>query len=277
MTTNFKQYLSDESYNNVKLNESVGSKGLAYERKVYTAMKEANVPLLDVGDRPGRGFSNQGAGDIEARYDGKEFNIEIKLDKNAQMGGTSIRIDTKAKTHVLVKPDAVEDDAIPFFLDAAKKQDQALKDWVNFIRKQEPVEFHKNVPYRIPFGSVTKEAWMAAQRAGYLAQMNAIQRFDSARTIAKAYNRKDVYYIQIGGSGLFYLGKNPLKLDVPAFDGEINIEFRLGPSGSKTRKFEGETLRVVGAGYRCQGRFKTTVRSKYSLDNPDDVRKLFGV
>ena len=46
---------------------------------------------------------------------------------------------------------------------------------------------------------------------------------------------------------------------------------------SKARKFEGEDYRVVGAGYRCQGRLKTNIKSKYSLDNPEDVKKLFGV
>lgn len=266
MTVRFKSFIT----------ESVGAKGLAYEKKVFDAMKSAGVTGLDVGSKPGAGYSNQGAGDIEALYNGKEFNIEIKLDKNAQMGGTSIRIDTLNKTHTLVKPEAVDDDAIPFFIEAAKKQDKALKDWVNFIRKQEPVAFHKKTPYTIPFGSVTKDAWSAAQKAGYLTKMNAIQSFDSARTIAKAYNRKNVYYIQIGKAGLFYLGSNPLKLDVPEYKGSVNIEFRLGPSGSKARKIEGEDYRVVGAGYRCQGRLKTNIKSKYSLDNPEDVKKLFG-
>ena len=46
--------------------ETVGAKGLAYELKVHTAMKTAKVPTLNAGDKPGAGFSNQGAGDIEA-------------------------------------------------------------------------------------------------------------------------------------------------------------------------------------------------------------------
>lgn len=263
---NFREYLV----------ESVGAKGLAYEKKVYDALKSSGISDLDPGSKPGAGYSNQGAGDIEALYNGKAFNIEIKLDKNAQMGGTSIRIDTLNDTYTLVKPDAVEDDAIPFFMEAAKRQGEALKDWVNFVRLQEPVDFHKDTPYTIPFGSVAKSAWTAAQKAGYLAKMNTVQSFDSAATIAKAYNRKNVYYIQIGKAGLFYLGSNPLNLDVPEYNGSVNIEFRLGPSGSKNRKYEGEDMKVVGAGYRCQGRLKTNIKSKYSLDNPEDIKKLFG-
>ena len=107
--------------------------------------------------------------------------------------------------------------------------------------------------------------------------LNQVERFKNANTIAKAYNRKGVYYIQIGGLGLFYLGKNPLKLPVPKYDGEVNIEFRLGPSGSKNRKLsDGTLVKVVGAGYRCQGRLKTTKKSKYSLDNPESIKELFG-
>ena len=67
-----------------------------------------------------------------------------------------------------------------------------------------------------------------------------------------------------------------LNLDVPEYKGSVNIEFRLGPSGSRARKIEGEDYRVVGAGYRCQGRLKTEIRSNYSLDNAEDVKKLFG-
>ena len=40
--------------------------------------------------------------------------------------------------------------------------------------------------------------------------------------------------------------------------------------------WEDGDYRVVGAGYRCQGRLKTNIKSTYSLDNPEDVKKLFG-
>ena len=65
MTVRFKSFIT----------ESVGAKGLAYEKKVFDAMKSAGVIGLDVGSKPGAGYSNQGAGDIEALYNGKEFNL----------------------------------------------------------------------------------------------------------------------------------------------------------------------------------------------------------
>tara|TARA_B100000768_G_C11261767_1_gene369091 strand:+ start:206 stop:1015 length:810 start_codon:yes stop_codon:yes gene_type:complete len=257
--------------------EPTVSRALDYETKVFDIMKSAMIDGLDVGSVNGAGFSNQGAGDIEATYRGEQFNIEVKLDMFPQMGGTSIRIDSNEKTCTLVQPDAVDADAIPFFMKAAKVQDAPLKVWVDFIRKQEPKELHSKVPYTIPFGSVTKEAWIAAKNAGLLKEMNATRSFPDAKNIAKAYNRKNVYYIQIGGAGLFYLGKNPLRLPVPELKGAIDVEFRLGASGSKVRTIGDKTYRVVGAGYRCQGRLKSHVKSRYSLDNVNDLHELFEV
>ena len=274
----------DESYVNhvdrvqdLFITETVGARGVAYERDVHAALKAAKVPGLFAGERPGAAYSNQGAGDIEATYNGKAFNIEVKLNKDAQMGGTSIRIDVDADTYVLVNPDAVDDDAMPFFMATAKKQKAAIKEYINFIRKQEPIELHKDKGYAIPFGSVAKSAWVAAQKAGLLAKLNDVVNFDNTKTIAKAYNKKGVYYIEIGKSGLFYLGSNPLKLNVPEFIGSVNIEFRLRPSGSKNRKLGDETIRVVGATYSCIGRFKTSIKSSYSLSKIEDIETLFGV
>ena len=56
-------------------------------------MKDAKISGLNAGDKPGAGFSNVGAGDIEGSYNGKPFNVEIKASPNDQMGGGSFRYD----------------------------------------------------------------------------------------------------------------------------------------------------------------------------------------
>ena len=53
--------------------ETIGQAGLDYELKVHKAMITANIDGLNAGDKPGAGFSNQGAGDIEASYNGKQY------------------------------------------------------------------------------------------------------------------------------------------------------------------------------------------------------------
>ena len=82
------------------MTETVGAAGLAYELKVHTAMKKAKIPALDSGEIPGKGFSNVGAGDIEALYNGKPFNIEIKSKIKDQMGGGSLRYDRPLKEFI---------------------------------------------------------------------------------------------------------------------------------------------------------------------------------
>ena len=56
------------------------------------------------------------------------------------------------------------------------------------------------------------------------------------------YGAKDIYYIQIGGKGLYYMAENPANLPVPQFTGEINVEMRPRASGKpKTKDAEGNT------------------------------------
>lgn len=256
---------------------TVGAGGIDYEWAVYNSIKSVDDDLETIeviGAGPTGGFNSHDK-DLEIKVNGKIYYFEIKQNRNAQMGGTSIKIDPKSKSYVLANPDAVDADAIPFYLAAAKEKDNDIKAYIDFIHKQEPVDLHKNIPYTIPFGSITTDAWEAAKAEGYLAKLNKTVSFDNARTVAKLYNNKDVYYIQIGGAGLFYLGKNPLKLPIPEFTGSVNIEFRLGPAGSTTKIWDNKPLRVRSGGYRCQGRLKTKIKSDYSLDNPQDVIDLF--
>ena len=77
--------------------ETIGQAGLDYELKVHKAMITANIDGLNAGDKPGAGFSNQGAGDIEASYNGKPFNVEIKASSKDQMGGGSFRYEFSNK------------------------------------------------------------------------------------------------------------------------------------------------------------------------------------
>ena len=91
--------------------------------------------------------------------------------------------------------------------------------------------------------------------------------------IEKHYNKKGVYYIQIGGAGLFYLGKNPLKLPVPRLEGEIQVEIRLAYSGTKGTFPDGTETRT--AGLRFQGRLRTKGKSPHSIDTVKGIEKLF--
>ena len=219
------------------------------------------------------GYSSVGI-DLELQVNGAPFNIEIKQNKDAQMGGTSIRYNPATDSAEIVNRDTIDDEAEPYFLNAIQSKKDAILAFLDYMRKQEPLELHSKIPERFPISGVTKQAWTNAVKDGYLNQLNETVKFNDTSLITKAYNLKQVYYIQVGGAGLFYLNENPYDLPVPKFEGQIQIEFRLGRSGSKSRKFGDTTIETVGAGYRCQGRLKTHIKSNLSLDKTAEAFQI---
>lgn len=122
---------------------------------------------------------------------------------------------------------------------------------------------------------MSKEGRDILKKKGLLAKINKNVK-TSANFIIKHYNKKGVYYINIGGSGLFYMGKNPLKLPVPELKAEIQIEMRLGYGGGKLFFPTDPPTPARSAGLRIQGRLLSKGKSPYSLDKEEDIRKLFG-
>lgn len=253
------------------LNETIGQAGLDYELKVHSAMKSAKIKGLNPGDKPGAGFSNQGAGDIEASYNGKPFNIEIKASAKDQMGGGSFRYDMATETFTPVKELDPED--LDLLMAAAKEKIDDINNYIKAARKIEPVEYHKNIN-GIPL-KISVEGREELKKKGLLAKINKNTK-TSTNFIIKHYNKKGVYYIQVGGAGLFYMGKDPLKLGVPELKGEIQIEMRLGFSGGKLKFPTDPPTNARAAGLRLQGRLLTKGKSEYNIDNVEDIKKLFG-
>jgi len=261
MTLTFKNYIV----------ETVGTQGLEYEKKVYKAMVDAGIPGLNVGDKPAAGFSNQGAGDIEASYNGKAFNIEIKLSSKEQMGGTSFRYDMDTSTFTPTKEMDLDD--LDLFMPIMKQKAKDVDNYIKASHQEEPKEFHKQnrgVPIK-----VSVEARNNLKKKGLTGKI-ATNIKAPISFIIKHYNKKGVYYINIGGAGLFYMGKNPFNLDVPELKAEIQVELGLRFGGSKLSFPTEPKTPARTAGLRIQGRMLTKAKSKYNLDNPTDVKKLFG-
>jgi hypothetical protein len=262
------------------INEMAASTGgLEYESNVVKSVKKAlphfqeRVKFTNLNYATA-GYSSVGI-DLELQVNGVPFNVEIKQNKDAQMGGTSIRYNPSTDLAEIVNRDTIDDEAEPYFLNAIQSKKDAILAFLDYMRKQEPLELHSKIPERFPISGVTKEAWKNAVNDGYLTALNETVKFNDTSIITKAYNLKQVFYIQVGGAGLFYLNENPFGLPIPKFEGQIQIEFRLGRSGSKPRKFGDTTIDTVGAGYRCQGRLKTRIKSSLSLDNSAEAFQIF--
>jgi hypothetical protein len=256
---NFKSFITEQTR---------GQKGLDYETKIYDAILNADLDFLSPGDKPSAGFSSQGTGDIEAKLKDKDFNIEVKMSPNDQMGGGSFTYSFKTKKFTPAKPIDPSDEEL--LLSAIEPQRKAIDEYILAARKLEPVEYHKNID-GIPI-KVSKKGRDELKAKGLLKNINT-KVITDASFIAKHYNKKGVYYIQIGGAGLFYMGKNILSLPVPSLNGEIQVEIRLAYGGGKGKFPDGTETRT--AGLRFQGRLITKGKSPHTIDSIEGIQKLF--
>jgi len=259
--------------------EGVGKGGLEYEAKVRKAVittlksrafaKDKRITLKP--DNAG-GFASNVV-DMYLTLDGKDVPVEIKMDKNAQMGGPSVKINKGSKKYDFsAAGQDLEDDVAEMIIEAVKKKEKPIREWIKEMKKLEPIELHKQAgDYEVPF-KTTKEAWAELQGRGLLKPINTKVIYNS-KFIHNWYARKKCYYMQIGKMGLFYLKDNPLKLNVPQLKADIEIVIRLTRSGSGGTKLyptqRNSQIRAI-ANLKVKGS-----KSPLSLDIPKDVEDIF--
>jgi len=270
--------------------EGAGWGGIEYEHKVINALelvqdaypslqllpgksKQTDKPIIEA-EKASAGFSSQEP-DIKLLLRKSPYNLECKMNSEAPMGSLTFNY-IKGQFEITEKSkDKVDPKAVPLILDALKEIEPAFLGWMEFV-KNDPVQV-ANRKNGITSTTVTKKTWTEAVKAGKLIPVNKRIPYN-ADFVTRLYNKKDVFYIQIGGSGLFYLGSNPAKLPepgVPKFDGDILIECRLGPSGSRIQASTG--LRTVGSTFRVNARLvarRGMKKSSYTLDDPNSIVSL---
>lgn len=256
--------------------EGVGAGGLQYEAKVRRAVTSAlRVPdFKNITLKPdlAGGFASNVV-DMYMVFNGKEVAFEIKMDKNAQMGGPSVKINKNNQLYSFSAAGAaLEDDVKDMILAAVKEKEKPIRNWIKEMKKLEPKELHdKTGDYEVPF-QTTKEAWADLQGRGLLKPINTKVIYNT-KYLQDWYAKKNCYYIQIGGMGLFYLKENPLDLPVPQLNAEIDVVIRLTRSGSGgTKQYptqRNSQIRAI-ANLKAKGS-----KSPYSLDNVEHCKKLF--
>lgn len=232
--------------------------GFAYENQVIKCLQEAQISGNIV---EAAGSSSTGV-DADMVLNHARYNLEIKLNTNAQMGGTSVKFDSILKELTFCSPLKPElEQAVRI---VAEQHKDRLSHLLCYLSGFEGSEFDS-----FPL-TCDKETWESAKENKLL--VNSKIPFD-AEFIWEHYAKKNTDYIQIGGSGLFYLKNNPANLPIPQLMGELVVEMRTGRSGSKKHK---SGKKRVGAGIRLQGRLKTKNVSPYTLDDPESIKKLLG-
>jgi len=238
---------------------SEGKGGLEYEDNVLTTMltyqQQTGIPdFFGLSASSGSaGYSAQGAGDIEAKVYGKTFNIEAKQNKKAQLGSGKIFIPGSGLARASKGfTEKTSEDDLAFIL-AAANDGAYRKNVTNYLQKlnnllpikstvkmdgvvftPQEISTYQSYNNHITTGLVGQAvphiASMVLKSDGLQAKLGMKVPL-KAKTIADFYNNKGVYYIQIGGSGLYHLNIDQLDLGTPAFTGEINIEIRIKPDG----------------------------------------------
>jgi hypothetical protein len=227
---------------------------LAYERVVIRALKDAGI----CGRIKRAAAHDSWSPDAEMIVDGRFHFVEVKKNSHAQMGGGSV---------------AYRDG---WFEAAGKVENieasQAIADLLNDVndsslhrgleRVMAYLSTRAHVIDSVPMSGFDEERWRRAEARGMLVPINRNFASDVG-AIARHYERKNTYYIQIGGAGLFRLSEaNPASLPVPVLMGRAQLEVRLGKAGKPT------------ASLRVQSRLLTVNASPYTLDDPDSIRDM---
>jgi len=241
------------------LDEKMSAGGFAYEAAVIKALMAAKA----AGNIKKGAGASAAAADDDMNIFGNIFDVEIKLNRDAQMGGSSVRYN-KAGGINLVKN--LEEDTEALLIKAVKSRKKELNELLDFLAQQDPDRVNSRA-IKFPM-TCTKEAWTNATKAQKLVNTRVPL---TAAFIAKHYAKKGIFYIQIGGAGLFYLSENPANLPIPKLEGNVVVEIRSARSGSRVIS-SGD--RVVGAGIRVQGRLKTKNQSPYTIDDPKSIKKM---
>jgi len=237
----------------------VSAAGFAYEDKVIDALMKAKS---GGNIKKGAGASSGGT-DADMNIFGKIFNVEIKLNSGAQMGGGSVEYSKSGEAYLTL---TLEEDTEALLLSAVQEKRNLLNKLLNFLSQQDPSNINGRA-IKFPM-SCTKNAWERAQQSKLL--VNTVVPY-TADFIAGHYAKKGIYYIQIGGAGLFYMKDNPANLPIPRLQGNINILIRTG-RGQSRRLANG--IRVISAGIRVQGRLLAKNSSPYTLDDPNSIQAM---
>lgn len=248
------------------------NKGIIYENKVKGIVRTTsrNIKQFSLSVKEGGGNDNKVA-DLYINVNRQRYGVEIKLDSRAPLGQAAKVTFDNSNFNIAKSGDFSVDDVVGRSIVAALvPKRSAAKDFVDFARKTPPKEFHSKIK-GFPLMCIV-DTWNAAKEAGLLRKLNTSVKADLS-VVYDYYASKDVYYIQIGGAGFFYLKKNPLNLPIPQLEGKVNIELRLKSAGSKDRVGLGIT--VCTGSYSASPRLATRNISPYSLDNKEDLITLF--
>lgn len=229
------------------------NKGFQYEKSLFNLLRKNNFISKSFHEHDIAGSDNKSP-DLIININGQDLNTEVKLNYKAQGGGTSVRYQDNIFSLVKEVSGVNEKDIINLLNSKKNEIDNML-------------EFHKKSS--VPFVT-TKDLWVQSVEKGLLSKINCYIDCESS-FIENHYFNKQIYYIHIGGKGLYYMNEDIGNLNVPRFKGKTRLEIRLTRNGSKLNA-KGE--RVCSSTLRIQSRILNIEKSPYSLENIDSLKYI---
>ena len=225
------------------------NKGLLYEDTLNKALKKAGVQKQSF---QGAG-SDSNAPDAMITFRGKDYKVEVKLDLNVDFGQGSLDYDVKKKKWLLGGANTPAAMQMREFLDMVGVTRIVNRAWGPLGPPRK---------FTVPLNQYRKED-VKADYDRFKDQFIDIP----SSAVADYYNHKDTYYIQIGKSGFYYMGKDIAKLGVPEFNLKLKLRIRIKRGGSLpiyNYRFTTAMQAVIG----------TLRKSDADLDDEDFLKAL---
>ena len=256
--------------------------GVVYESLVLKNLKSAarNIPSLSIitkdkkGQQGSKGYDSTGGGDIEivfAKNNGKKIKILLEVKKNVKVRFGQVTLGIEDGVVILRKNgEKLDPTTIPggvSLVARAQEGSANLQKILDIVNKEEGTNI-KSIPLKTSISKKTYEK--AVNSKPYKEFIQLTEELDKSR-VADHYNKKGVYYIQIGGKGLYFMGKDIHNLGVPELDASFKGTVRV-KRGSIQKKG------TVYMSLISEPKIVTSTlkNSSYTLETKEGIEKVFG-
>jgi hypothetical protein len=227
------------------------ARGTVYEKMILKELNKLKLKGVQIITKKVKGFDSTGEGDIQMQIGKDRLNIEVKLNALAQMGSASLDIDLNKKDFSISKELILPEEFV-------SKLKENIPNFNEYKKAAESIDVNtKTWPYKM-----LRWQHEYLRDKGFQKALTVSVDTDQS-IIEQLYNSKNVYYINIGNQGLFYLGKDILNLGVPKLNSKVRLTARL----------------VRGGEYNRIRLFPTLIdfkqKSKYNIDNAASNNALF--
>lgn len=274
LPTKIKSFVNDLIEKEVIKGKTFG--GIVYEKitskNINDFAKELNIDIEALED--GTAGYSKDLPDIQILVNKNKKNeftalLEVKLNVSARYGSLTLGLEN-GKLVLRKNRKVIETGSIPGgqnILNLAEEGKEALNEILALINKEENENFTG-----FPLGkSISPETNNKIKESSAYKKFSKVTQ-DSASGLQKVinhYNSKGVYYMHIGGKGMYFIGKDIYNVGVPALNADFNIGLNL-----KTSKLKNGNYSVTLGAVSKMTRASKLKKSNINVNTKSGVKKF---